>query len=67
LLKQTRSGGSIEDVTPAGSGLGSKLCPMLIKVLFEVWLQSGTKNQQLWDSLKELIQGWRYRKSVLEH
>jgi hypothetical protein len=21
----------------------------------------------LWDSLKELIQGWRYRKSVLEH
>ena len=68
LLKQSRSGGFIEEsVTTSGPGLGTKLCPLLMKVLFEIWLRSTTKNQVLWDTLKELVQGWRYRRPVLEH
>ena len=35
-----------------------KLCSQILKVLFEVWLHSRTKNPHLWDALKNRVSGW---------
>ncbi|KAK5584443.1 hypothetical protein RB653_006054 [Dictyostelium firmibasis] len=38
--------------------LARNLCPLLLKTLFEVWLQSKTLNPSLWNSLSKYAQGW---------
>ncbi|KAM9997911.1 hypothetical protein ACTFIY_007565 [Dictyostelium cf. discoideum] len=38
--------------------LARNLCPLLLKTLFEVWLQSKTLNPTLWNSLTKYAQGW---------
>eukprot|EP01114_Cavostelium_apophysatum_P000081 TRINITY_DN1007_c0_g1_i5.p1 TRINITY_DN1007_c0_g1~~TRINITY_DN1007_c0_g1_i5.p1 ORF type:complete len:802 (-),score=236.83 TRINITY_DN1007_c0_g1_i5:97-2502(-) len=43
------------------SQLSSKLCPQLLKVLFQVWFRSKNMNNSLWLSLAQLLRGWRHR------
>ncbi|GAM19009.1 hypothetical protein SAMD00019534_021840 [Acytostelium subglobosum LB1] len=38
--------------------LARSICPLLLKVLFEVWLHSRTRNPQLWNNLHKYAFGW---------
>ena len=46
----------------ATSNLGSRLCGNLLKLLFELFFRSRTKNNEIWIALRDLLQGWRHRK-----
>mmetsp|Transcript_2685 Transcript_2685/g.9507 ORF Transcript_2685/g.9507 Transcript_2685/m.9507 type:complete len:1308 (+) Transcript_2685:68-3991(+) len=45
--------------------LQRKLCPQLLKVLFELWLLSGTRNPALWDALRQSVKGWTHHMSLI--
>ncbi|KYQ92386.1 RapGAP/RanGAP domain-containing protein [Tieghemostelium lacteum] len=38
--------------------LARNLCPLILKVLFEIWLHSRTKNATLWNALCKYAFGW---------
>lgn len=46
-------------------GLQKKLCPQLLKVLFELWLLSRTRNPSLWFALKQRVRGWTHHISLI--
>jgi len=41
-------------------GLQDRLCSQTLKVMFELWLHSRTRNPQMWKSLKSLALGWTH-------
>jgi len=41
--------------------LSTKLCPLLLKVLFGLWFRSKTTNEYLWSNLAKLVYRWRHR------
>lgn len=58
---RTRSGTGPTNPTATESPLSVKLGPQLLRVLFELWLRSATKNNSLWLKFGELFQQWRGR------
>lgn len=54
-----------ENLDKHGANLGHKLSPILLRVLFEVWLRSETMNSLLWKRLYELFEGWRHKHAVI--
>jgi len=51
----------LKDPNDDPNQLGSKLCPLLLKVLFQIWLRSQSFNDELWKALEKLIYNWRHR------
>ena len=46
--------------------LQRKLCPQLLKVLFEMWLLSRTRNPSLWEALKQRVRNWTHHISLIK-
>lgn len=51
----------LKDATDEPNQLSTKLCPQLLKVLFQLWIRSQSMNDGLWKSLASLMNGWRHR------
>ncbi|KAF8980736.1 hypothetical protein BGZ46_003773 [Entomortierella lignicola] len=47
------------------SKMSEDLCEHLLRVLFELWLRSNTRQVQMWDILKLCFNGWTHRIPVL--
>ena len=45
--------------------LQRKLCPQLLKVLFELWLHSRTRNPNLWLALKQRVHNWTHHMALI--
>ena len=45
--------------------MSDDLCEHLLRVLFELWLRSSTREVQMWDILKHCFNGWTHRIPVL--
>jgi len=46
--------------------LGQILCPLLLRILCELWLRSGTENPQLWKHFRDLWENWRHRMYTIQ-
>lgn len=53
------------DLDKSQETLQKKLCPQLLKVLFELWLLSRTKNPDLWAALFQRVVGWTQHMSLV--
>jgi hypothetical protein len=42
-----------------------KLVSQLLKVLFELWLLSRTRNPALWDALQHRVRGWTHHNELI--
>jgi len=51
----------LKDEKDDPSQLSTKLCPLLLKVLFQMWFRSGLMQDNLWKFLGTLALGWRHR------
>eukprot|EP01117_Protostelium_nocturnum_P004630 TRINITY_DN1681_c0_g1_i1.p1 TRINITY_DN1681_c0_g1~~TRINITY_DN1681_c0_g1_i1.p1 ORF type:complete len:1130 (-),score=354.28 TRINITY_DN1681_c0_g1_i1:51-3440(-) len=51
----------LSDPTDSPYQLSTMLCPLLLKVLFELFFWSKTKNEFLWASFAKLAFNWRHR------
>ncbi|KAI1316622.1 hypothetical protein EDD11_009657 [Mortierella claussenii] len=45
--------------------MSDDLCEHLLRVLFELWLRSNTRQVQMWNILKQCFNGWTHRTPVL--
>ncbi|KAF9973300.1 hypothetical protein BGZ73_003471 [Actinomortierella ambigua] len=45
--------------------MSDDLCEHLLRVLFELWLRSGTQKVEMWEILKRCFAGWTHRAPVL--
>jgi len=43
----------------------TKLCSQVLRVLFELWLLSRTRNPALWDALKQRVRGWTHHRALI--
>ncbi|GJJ73253.1 hypothetical protein EMPS_05611 [Entomortierella parvispora] len=50
---------------PEQQKMSDDLCEHLLRVLFELWLRSNTREVQMWDILKHCFSGWTHRIPVL--
>ena len=53
------------DAPQSQEPLQRKLCSQLLKVLFELWLLSRTRNPLLWEALKERVRGWTHHMALV--
>ncbi|KAI7867850.1 hypothetical protein BDF14DRAFT_1956776 [Spinellus fusiger] len=55
------------DTFIAGVGnMGDQLCDHLLKVLYELWLRSETKQVEMWDIFKDCFARWTHRPHVIQ-
>lgn len=54
------------DFPTAQEQLQRKLCPQLLRVLFELWLLSRTRNPDLWKALKDRVKGWTHHMALIQ-
>jgi hypothetical protein len=45
--------------------LADRLAPLLLRVVFEAFLRSSSRNDSLWDGLKILMEDWRHRRPTV--
>ncbi|KAK3811955.1 MAG: hypothetical protein J3Q66DRAFT_286574 [Benniella sp.] len=48
------------------SKMSESLCEHLLRVLFELWLRSNTRNVDMWNILQQCFNGWTHRLPVLQ-
>ena len=53
------------DAPPLQEPLQKRLCPQLLKVLFELWLLSRTRNPDLWSALKQRVHKWTHHMALI--
>ncbi|CAO3593387.1 unnamed protein product [Absidia cylindrospora] len=63
LLKEP----SGETPIPGVKNISDELCEPLLRVLFELWLRSGTKEIEMWNMLKHCFTRWSHRPQVIHY
>lgn len=51
----------LKDQTDEPNQISTKLCPLLLKVLTQLWIRSQCMTDSLWKALPPLVNGWRHR------
>ncbi|KAI9322315.1 hypothetical protein BX666DRAFT_2022811 [Dichotomocladium elegans] len=62
LLRKTENDEAIAGVP----NMSDELCECLLKVLFELWLRSETRQVEMWEILKSCIMRWIHRPLVIQ-
>lgn len=61
----SRSTSTTMMLIPEQAKMSDDLCEHLLRVLFELWLRSNTREVAMWDILKQCFNGWTHRIPVL--